>query len=860
MNDFRLGFSIFVMLSVYLVHIFVTRSNRNRFSKILSEITLTATISAVSYCFYIMFSNYFLAFLSITVYCIAIDWLVYFVFVYVLMLTEAGKFFRSLRIPFKIVFIIDSLDLVANWSELHRFHLEEETSAEAIKQYYGVSTSWNMVFSLLSYSLTLITILLLIYYIRRANFFARKKYLWVFSGYLVVLAVNLYCVIMRTQIDYSIVIYFIGGIALYYGTTEVFPKQLMRDANQLLLRNINMVVMFFDLSGYCVYANSKAELFLNMQKGIDYKKANHTFKELYAWADCIAEQNLKQFVQSVGNGGVMVNSVVKPQRKQGNALMKNRRSEQIHTGAAFFSKSECEELDWETYKWDCHENVPFTHQIQVDGTNRWVRYYIWNLKNKKRRSLGRCLVLEDITEEAKKKAEEAYNADHDFLTGLLNREAFLRFGRAFIMNKFAADGAQMMSYHLISVNIRNFKRINVNFTTKEGDILLQQTAHAINACVNEGSNQRTGLTDQELLGATPNFYNEGALIGRMGADRFAFILNTNKDEKEIIKKISEEVLKSFNKYNYRLEIVFGISPVTIGSADRNWELNLFYDNAIKATQSILPGDEKNYAYYDDALMQKVEDETRLVDAFETALKDHQFVVFVQPQYDTHEMTQGGEALVRWNHPDKGLLPPGAFLEPLKSAGLMHLLDLYVWEEVVKLLRKWSDEGKGNYYLSANIDPADFYHMDVFKVITELTDRYGVDRKCLKLEITEAAMKDDQEAKRVFDTLEQLRLAGYTIELDDFGSEYSSLNRLKDIPADVLKMDMKFLAKTGNEQNRRAITDSIIYLGNRLNMTVIAEGVEEKEQFEELANVGCQQFQGYYFSKPVPVDDFEKLMV
>ena len=186
------------------------------------------------------------------------------------------------------------------------------------------------------------------------------------------------------------------------------------------------------------------------------------------------------------------------------------------------------------------------------------------------------------------------------------------------------------------------------------------------------------------------------------------------------------------------------------------------------------------------------------------------------------------------------------------------IDQYIWGEACKILSSWSKrkDGYEKLNLSINISPKDFYFMDVFDVITSLVKKHGIDPKHLHLEITESSVMNN--ANENINTINRLREFGFTVEMDDFGSGYSSLNMLKDMPVDVLKIDMVFLEKTDDFKKSKIILSSIVDMANNLEMPQITEGVETQEQFEMLKEMGCKLFQGYYFSKPVPLEEFEKL--
>jgi EAL domain-containing protein (putative c-di-GMP-specific phosphodiesterase class I) len=260
------------------------------------------------------------------------------------------------------------------------------------------------------------------------------------------------------------------------------------------------------------------------------------------------------------------------------------------------------------------------------------------------------------------------------------------------------------------------------------------------------------------------------------------------------------------------------------------------------------------AYYDDTLTKKAVSDNRLVSEFDTALEDGQFEMFLQAQTGTDGVVTGAEALVRWRHPERGLIPPGEFIPVFEETGLIYRLDQCIWDLAAQKLREWKDQGHDDLKISVNISARDFYYLDIYRCFTELVEKYQIDPRVLNIEITETAIMMDVEKQLAL--LKKLQNYGFHVEIDDFGSGYSSLNMLKNIHADVLKIDMGFLRETQNRSRTRIILNVIIDLAKQLNMTVITEGVETDKQVEFLTKAGCDMFQGYYFSKPVPVEEFE----
>ena len=245
----------------------------------------------------------------------------------------------------------------------------------------------------------------------------------------------------------------------------------------------------------------------------------------------------------------------------------------------------------------------------------------------------------------------------------------------------------------------------------------------------------------------------------------------------------------------------------------------------------------------------------IVDEFDDAIKASEFKMYLQPQLSakTRRLT-GAEALVRRIKPDGTIVSPIDFIPVYEKSGLISRLDRYIWEQAAAKLGEWKKVGI-NMSISVNISPKDFYYIDIFNTFAGLVKKYDIEPSNLKIEITETTIMSD--VPNLMGELEELRKAGFTIEMDDFGSGYSSLNTLKDINVDVLKVDMGFIKETKNVKKSRIILASVIKMAKVLNLLIITEGVETEEQVDNLTKLGCDVFQGYYFSKAIDVNEFEK---
>lgn len=418
-------------------------------------------------------------------------------------------------------------------------------------------------------------------------------------------------------------------------------------------------------------------------------------------------------------------------------------------------------------------------------------------------------------------AKLEYRLNYDSLTKAYNRYGFYKNAQKLIKEHTDTE------YCLILSDIKSFKLINEIYGENIADKILIDEVNIIR---------------QKMKG--------NSVLGRLNGDIIAMVIPkeylSEKEFSDMIKLLSDR----YSNKNFRLHIYLGVYYIK----DVNETIRQMVD---KVSLVIMKskGNMSNYIlYYDENSYRNDIFKQQLIGEFETALNENQFCMYLQPQTDKDGNMLGAEALIRWNHPNMGLIMPGAFIECFEDAGLIYRLDNYIWEEAAKQLKIWKDSGY-NYYISVNISAKDFYHIDVYQTFKNLVSKYGIDTDKLHIEITETALSEDKQA--VHKTIERLHDEGFIIEIDDFGSGYSSFNFLKDVCADVIKIDRVFLKKSSHEERGEQILRSIISLSHDIGMDVITEGVENVDQLSMLAKMNCDWFQGYYFSKPITVGDFEE---
>lgn len=414
----------------------------------------------------------------------------------------------------------------------------------------------------------------------------------------------------------------------------------------------------------------------------------------------------------------------------------------------------------------------------------------------------------------------------DPLTGLYTSNAFFEKAEALV------HGNSQTLFDVLYIDIEHFKVFNERYGREAGDTILKTIA-------------------QELLALEKA---HGGIIGYIGSDDFIFILPHEAIEPE---EVAKRLSAAINDPAYDVECLPAIGLTTI--TDPSIPVSTYCDHAMTAMDSAKGMYSSRIAWYEDTMTRQLEEEPKAMIEIEHALKNREFILHYQPKCNlkTSQMV-GLEALVRWQHPTRGLVYPGEFIPLMERTGLIANLDLLVWEEACRQIREWLDRGIPALPISVNISRADLQFVDVVSSLESLIEEYGIDRSYLELEITESAFVDDTA---VLETVINLSDHGFTLLMDDFGSGYSSLNMLKDIPVDILKIDMKFLKLSENVLFRgESILDAVVSMAHLMGMPVIAEGAETEEQAEFLKSINCDFVQGYYFYRPIPVSNLEALLV
>jgi len=416
-------------------------------------------------------------------------------------------------------------------------------------------------------------------------------------------------------------------------------------------------------------------------------------------------------------------------------------------------------------------------------------------------------------------------AERDSLTGLYNWNFFFEYAE------------QIRRYHphwnmdAIVIDIERFHSVN-DFNGREfGDRILCALSDAI----------------REFLRGT-----EG-IACRKDADRFDIYCLHCEDYHAVLQFFQQKINEASSRVSVRLRM--GVCP-----AFDKVSLVLLFDRAHTACSSVRGSYKTHLMIYNEDMYKRELYSQRLLNDLRQAVEERQFRVFYQPKYDIQcdpPRLNSAEALVRWIHPELGFISPGDFIPLFERNGLIHVVDSCVWSEAAKQIARWREKFGMTVPLSVNVSRTEVFDPDLEKNLLRLVEDNGLSAKDIKLEVTESAYTDD--ANQLVAVIQQLRDRGFEIEMDDFGSGYSSLNTISTLPIDVLKMDMKFIQNIEENNRDFRLIELILDIAKYLNVPVVAEGVETEHQLRLLRDAGCDFVQGYYFSRPLPAADFENLI-
>lgn len=413
---------------------------------------------------------------------------------------------------------------------------------------------------------------------------------------------------------------------------------------------------------------------------------------------------------------------------------------------------------------------------------------------------------------------------NDSLTKLYSKEFFFQKIRETILRN------PNKAYDIICFDVENFKLINDIFGVQAGDKLLCRIADVCRESI-----------------------KEKGICCRFQADKFACLMPGNVT---YTNEIFTRILSKINQNHDTKKIIMKWGIYSIDNT--SIPVEQMCDRAFMAANSIKGKYGKFFAIYDNTLRDKMIKEQEIKDCMEAALENKMFEIYLQPKHRLIDNTLiGAEALVRWNHPTWGMQMPSSFIPLFEQNGFIRKLDQYILSTTCELLQEWKNKGYKEVAVSVNVSRADAYNNDLPSFLLYCLEKYNLNPAMLHLEITESAYTEDPD--QLIEMVHKFRALGFIIEMDDFGSGYSSLNMLNELPIDILKLDMKFIRTEMSKPEGKGILSFVIKIAKWMNLEVIAEGIETKAELDRLKEMNCDYGQGYYFAKPMPVEEFEEIL-
>lgn len=447
---------------------------------------------------------------------------------------------------------------------------------------------------------------------------------------------------------------------------------------------------------------------------------------------------------------------------------------------------------------------------------------------------------ETKAEQLKKELEQNINIEkriaeasyRDIITGYGNFEKFKVDAQTILNDNPDTD------YVMFYFNIKNFKYINETYGHNVGDQTLKAVADVLNKYMQEGETFARVISDTYIM-----------LIHYKAEDQFMSIFNN----------IKAEVHDACLAIQDRFVVDFTTGILIIDETMHSYSINRLVDRAMMAGKSIDASTGVSYAFYDDEYHKKVLNEAQLENSIHGALENNEFCAYVQPKYDIASKSLiGGELLVRWMSPSKGFLEPAAFIPSFEKNGFIYQIDCFMLEQACKSIRRYLDSDIYVIPFSVNLSRVTLAHPDFLSKVQEIVERYYIPHHYLEFEITESIFSENYAL--MIDVLTKLKSLDFIINMDDFGTGYSSLTLLRDLPIDVIKLDHDFLSRSAtNDKNAVSILRSIIDMAHTLDIRVVSEGIETVEQLDMLRSLNCEIGQGFLFAKPMPIEDYDKMI-
>ncbi len=478
----------------------------------------------------------------------------------------------------------------------------------------------------------------------------------------------------------------------------------------------------------------------------------------------------------------------------------------------------------------------FSKTGEIKWIHTWGRVVEWNKDGKPMRATG---TIRDITESKLTEEEVRFIAFHDTLTGLPNRKSFYMRLEDKLANSPRPIDAERRQKNvekcmLLFLDLNKFKNVNDLLGHDAGDELLKVVATRIQSCLRKSD-----------------------YLFRLGGDEFTIILDNirhGSDAAKVAEKVQEAISHKIiiKGHDFYIDSSIGISVYP----EDGKNVETLVKNADMAMYAAKNTGER-YHFFTEEMNRKVLERMKLETNLRTALQDNQFKLYYQQFVDKTGQIVGAEALLRWFHPEMGLIGPTEFIPLAEETGVIVPIGKWVLKTACRQVKKWHDMGYKDFYVAVNLSPRQFNEPDLIETVDQTLEITGIPPHCLRLEVTESSIMDDPD--QATQTMQLIRDKGIRFAIDDFGTGYSSLSYLKQFPIDSLKIDRSFVKDSLTNKDDQEIIKTIIAMADGLNMNIVAEGIENEGQHDFLVSQGCQIMQGYYHGRPVSAKKFKMLL-
>ncbi|MFH1214983.1 MAG: EAL domain-containing protein [Pseudomonadota bacterium] len=502
----------------------------------------------------------------------------------------------------------------------------------------------------------------------------------------------------------------------------------------------------------------------------------------------------------------------------------------------------------ETVKEALGEKKPYSIDyriIQPDGSLRTVHERADVVYDAQGNVVSMHGTVQDITARITAEEKIRFLAHYDSLTGLPNRQLFLEY----VSQALFAAQRDKGKVALVYLDLDRFKRINDTLGHSAGDKLLKEIANCL------GDSVRSS----DIIAKASFVKKPGVTLSRLGGDEFTILL-TGLAEEEHAARVAQRILELLSHpvmIAGQEVYVSGSIGISIYPSDGD-DVDTLLRNADVAMYHAKESGRNTFQFFSEQMNHRAMERLNIETALKKGLERNELILYYQPQLDLRTGKLAGlEALVRWLHPEMGLVPPGMFIPIAEESGLIIPIGEWVIHEACRQVRQWQDEGLCPIRMAVNISSLQFKQQSLIPVVQQALQQSGIEARFLELELTESSIM--QNVDQVNDTLVQLKEIGVSLSVDDFGTGYSSMSYLKRFPLDALKIDRSFVMDITTDPNDAAIIKAIIALAHSLGLKTVAEGVETREQLDFLRMEKCDEIQGFHISRPVHAADLEEFL-